>query len=96
MEMPILLLKAGLLIDKQYIAGIIKSELMEEGFTEDDLKGLRDINELKNPDGTYLTCLVDGQLITAVGCAFVEFGVTFGKQLGLDFSSEWYHSKGVI
>ena len=87
---PVLLLKAGLLDGKQYIAGITKEGLLDEGWIEEQLSGMRDVNDLKNDDGTKTTCLIDGNLLTAIGSDFINFGIKFGKMLGLDFDPGWY------
>ena len=87
---PILLLKAGILGGKKFIAGVVKEGLLEEGFTMEQMSGMRDVNELKNEDGTITSCLVDGNLLTAVGSDFINFGIEFGKLLGLEFDSRWY------
>ena len=63
---------------------------MEEGWTKEQLIGMRDITELKNEDGTKTSCLVDGNLLTAIGFDFVNFGIKFGEMLGLEFDSGWY------
>jgi len=60
---PVLLLKAGLLDGKQYLTAVMKDGLLEEGWTKEQLKGMRDISELKNDDETVTTCLVDGNLL---------------------------------
>lgn len=87
---PVLLLKAGMLAGKSYIAEVVKEGLLEEGFTMEQLKGMRDITELKNDDGSVTLCLADGNLLTAVGPGFIQFGVDFGKMLGLEFDPAWY------
>ena len=87
---PLLLLKAGILDGKKYIAGVMKKELLEEGFTMEQMGGMRDVTELKNDDGTITSCFVDGNLLTAVGFDFVNFGIEFGKMLHLEFEPEWY------
>lgn len=87
---PLLLLKAGFLDGKKYIAGVDKEGLLEEGFTMEQMKNMRDINELKNEDGTITSCLADGNLLTAVGFDFVNFGIEFGKLLKLEFEPAWY------
>lgn len=89
---PLLLYKAGMLQGKKYIAGLVKQELLEEGFTMDELSNMRDITELKNEDGTVDTYMVDGKLLTGIGVGFREFGIEFGKLLGLKFEPAWYGS----
>jgi len=87
---PLLLLKAGMLDGKKYIAGVMKKELLEEGFTMEQMSGMRDVSELNNEDGTVTSCFADGNLLTAVGFDFVTFGMEFGKMLNLEFDPKWY------
>ena len=88
---PLLLLKAGLLDGKKYVAGAIKKELLKEGFfTMEQMNGMRDVTELKNEDGTETSCFADGNLLTAAGFAFIQFGIDFGKMLKLEFDPGWY------
>jgi len=87
---PLLLLKAGMLDGKKYLAGVVKKELLEEGFTMEQMKGMRDVTELKNDDGTVTSHLVDGNLLTAVGYDFINFGIKLGEMLNLDFEPGWY------
>lgn len=49
-----------------------------------------DITELKNDDGTVNTFLIDGNLLTAIGEGFIQFGIEFGKLLNLKFDTRWY------
>lgn len=87
---PLLLLKAGMLDGKAYIAGVMKEGLLEEGFTMEQMHGMRDVTELKNADGTITKCMRDGNLLTAVGSDFINFGIAFGNMLGLEFEPGWY------
>lgn len=87
---PVLLLKAGLLENKKYIAGVMKEGLIEEGFTMDQLCNMRDITELKNKDGTIDTYCIDENILTAIGPGFIKFGIEFGKMLNLKFEPGWY------
>ena len=87
---PVLLLKAGIITGKQYLAGVKKEDLHNAGFTKEQLVSMRDITELQNEDGTKVSCLVDGNLITAVGHDFINFGIKFGEMLGLEFDPGWY------
>ena len=87
---PLLLLKAGLLEGRSYVAGAIKEDLLEEGFTMEQMHGMRDVTDLDNADGTRTLCLQDGKLLTAVGSAFIQFGIRFGELLQLDFDPRWY------
>lgn len=87
---PLLLLRAGLLEGKRYMAGVMKEELLEEGFTLEEMAGMTDVTGLERKDGRAKVCMEDGNLITAVGSGFIEFGIAFGKKLGLDFEPAWY------
>lgn len=88
---PLLLLKAGLLENKKYIAGVMKEELIEEGFTMEQMSNMRDITELKNSDGTIDTLCIDKNILTAIGGDFINFGIQFGKLLNLKFEPGWYN-----
>lgn len=87
---PLLLLKAGLLENRKYVAGVMKEELIKEGFTMEQMRNMRDITELKNSDGTINTLCIDKNILTAIGCDFIKFGIEFGKMLNLKFESGWY------
>jgi 4-methyl-5(b-hydroxyethyl)-thiazole monophosphate biosynthesis len=63
---------------------------MKEGFTADQMIGMRDVTELKNSNGTVDTYCIDGNLLTAVGKGFIKFGIEFGKMLNLTFDPNWY------
>lgn len=79
---PILLLKAGMLEKKPFMAGINKGELLEEGFPEIDLALMHDWDDnLKNPvpEG----CIISGGIITSVSYEFVRWAFGFAKLIGL-------------
>ena len=80
---PILLLKAGILSGKSFMAGVNKEELYEEGFSEKDLTLMIDWNEsIKNPvPNGYIK---DGNIITSVSYEFVRWGIEVAKKLGLN------------
>ncbi|BBM36510.1 DJ-1/PfpI family protein [Pseudoleptotrichia goodfellowii] len=80
---PILLLKAGILSEKSFMAGVNKEELYEEGFSEKDLTLMIDWNEsIKNPvPNGYIK---DGNIITSVSYEFVRWGIEVAKKLGLN------------
>jgi len=75
-----LLAKLGMLKDKKYMAGIPEEFLEQLGFQRENYVG----------DGQFVR---DGNVVTAMGFGFVEFGVEFGKALGLDFHPGWYVAK---
>lgn len=87
---PILLLKAGMLENRKFMAGVIKEELVEEGFTMVQMKNMVDIKELKENYDNIGPYIVEGNIITSVGCNFIQFGIQFGKMLSLDFQPGWY------
>ena len=80
---PILLLKAGILSRKSFMAGVNKEELYEEGFSEKDLTLMIDWNEsIKNPvPNGYIK---EGNIITSVSYEFVRWGIEVAKKLGLN------------
>ena len=80
---PILLLKAGILSGKSFMAGVNKEELYEEGFSEKDLTLMIDWNEsIKNPvPNGYIK---DRNIITSVSYEFVRWGIEVAKKLGLN------------
>jgi len=78
---PLLLVKAGIMGQRRWMAGVNRQELMEEGFSEESVTGMVDWNELQTspiPEG-YL--LEDG-VLTSVAYHFVPFGVKFGEMVG--------------
>ena len=80
---PILLLKAGILSGKSFMAGVNKEELYEEGFSKKDLTLMIDWNEsIKNPvPNGYIK---EGNIITSVSYEFVRWGIEVAKKLGLN------------
>ncbi len=84
---PLLLLKAGLLEGKRFMAGINPEELAEEGYTEEDLKLMIGWDEaLKNPvpEG-YVQ---DGNVVTSVSYEFIRWTLAFGRMIGIDLSGK--------
>ena len=82
---PVLLLKAGILNGKPFMAGVNKEELLEEGFLESDLTLMKDWDEcIKNPiEEGYI---LEDKIITSVSYNFVKFGLQFAKMLGIEIS----------
>lgn len=82
---PVLLLKAGILNGKPFMAGVKKEELLEEGFLESDLTLMKDWDEcMENPiEEGYI---LDDKIITSVSYNFVKFGIQFAKMLGIEIS----------
>lgn len=82
---PVLLLKAGILNGKPFMAGVNKEELLEEGFLESDLTLMKDWDEcIENPiEEGYI---LEDKIITSVSYNFVKFGIQFAKMLGIEIS----------
>lgn len=82
---PVLLLKAGILNGKPFMAGVNKEELLEEGFLESDLTLMKDWDEcIENPiEKGYI---LEDKIITSVSYNFVKFGIQFAKMLGIEIS----------
>jgi len=86
---PIILVKAGLLAGKTFMAGINKEEIMEEGFSETDLSQMIGWDDnLKNPvkDGYVVT----DNIVTSISYNFVKWGLAFGKMLGINIPAETF------
>ncbi|EFM25257.1 DJ-1/PfpI family protein [Peptoniphilus duerdenii ATCC BAA-1640] len=82
---PILLVKAGMLNGKAFMAGVNKEDLLEEGFLEAELVKMKDWNEcIENSieDGYIL----EDKIITSVSYNFIKFGLQFAKMLGIEIS----------
>lgn len=82
---PVLLLKAGILNGKPFMAGVNKEELLEEGFLESDLTLMKDWDEcIENQiEEGYI---LEDRIITSVSYNFVKFGIQFAKMLGIEIS----------
>lgn len=74
---PYLLAKAGLLKDHKYTVGMKEEQRKEAGVFKEE---------------NYCNDLVvqDGNILTARGRAFIEFGKRLGHLLNLEFDSNWY------
>lgn len=84
---PLLLLKAGMLDGKPFMAGINAEELAEEGWTRKELalmKGWDDNIENPIPEG-YIR---SGNIVTSVSYNFVRWALAFGELLGIDLPSK--------
>lgn len=73
----VLLVRAGLLTGKKYTCGIPDEMLEDFGFERGNF-----CYDAK--------CVRDGNILTARGSGHVDFGVFFGRMLGLDFNELWY------
>lgn len=76
---PSLLAKAGVLKNKKYTVG-----LSPEGM---DKLGFFDLSHLSED-----LVVQDGNIITARGKGFIQFGITVGKALQLSFDENWYRA----
>lgn len=86
---PILLVRAGLLNGKPFMAGVNKEDLFEEGFSEGDLSKMVGWDDnLANPieDGYIIT----DNIITSVSYNFVKWALALGKMLGIDVSPKTF------
>ena len=80
---PLILLKAGLLNKKPFMAGVNQEDLLEEGFSEEDLSYMVGWNDnIKNPvEKGYI---ISHNIITSVSYNFVKWALGFGKMIGID------------
>lgn len=86
---PIMLVRAGMLSGKPFMAGINKEEIMEEGFSDEELSEMIGWDDnLKNP--LQAGFLVTDNVVTSVSYNFVKFGLKFGAMLGIDLPSETF------
>lgn len=74
---PYLLAKAGVLKGKKYTVGLYEEARKSSPYFEEE----NFVGEL---------VVEDGNVITAWGSAFIEWGVRFGKALDLEFEPAWY------
>jgi len=86
---PLLLLKAGLLEGKPFMAGVNPEDLAEEGYSSDDLALMQgwDAN-LKNPVPEGYICAAN--IVTSVCYGFLQWTVAFGKLLGIKVSPKTF------
>ena len=86
---PLLLLKAGLLEGKPFMAGVNFEDLREEGYTSEDLKlmtGWDDSVKGVVPEGY----IISGNIVTSVSFEFVRWTLAFGKLLGIDLPAKTF------
>ncbi|GLC87079.1 DJ-1/PfpI family protein [Lysinibacillus piscis] len=76
---PYLLAKAGLLKDKKYTVGLTQEQREVLGVFE----GSHYMNDL---------VVQDGNIITARGSGFIQFGIVMGQALRLSFNDKWYQA----
>lgn len=86
---PIMLVRAGMLAGRPFMAGVNKDEIMEEGFSEEELSEMIGWDDnLENP--VQEGYLVTDNIVTSVSYNFVKFGLKFGKMLGIDMPAETF------
>lgn len=86
---PLLLLKAGVLEGKPFMAGVNQKELADEGYTSEELslmKGWDDNIREPIPEG-YIR---SGNIITSVSYNFVKWALGFGEMLGINLSPKTF------
>ena len=86
---PLLLLKAGLLDGKPFMAGVNPEDLAEEGYTSEDLalmKGWDDCIKNPVPEG-YIRA---GNIVTSVCYGFLRWTLAFGEMLGIKVSPKTF------
>ena len=79
---PLLLLKAGLLNGKPFMAGVNPEELADEGYTSGELalmKGWDGSLSDPIPEG-YIRA---GNIVTSVSYNFVRWALAFGEMIGI-------------
>lgn len=80
---PILLLKLGYLKEKPFMIGVEKSDLYEEGFTDDDMKYMIGWDE--SCDGAVPEkYLKTDNIITSVAFGFRQWAMAIGKELNIE------------
>ncbi len=79
---PFLLAKAGLLQGKKYTIGMTEENRKKTG-----------VFEAENYSGEPV--VRDGNLITATGRNFIQFGTVLGQALNLSFDGQWYKGRAL-
>lgn len=86
---PVLLVKAGLLSGKSFMAGVNKEDLLEEGFASEELAGMIGWEECtRNPISEGY--IVTENIITSVAFHFVRFGLQFCRMVGAEISPKTF------
>lgn len=86
---PLLLVKAGILNGKPFMAGVNKEEILEEGFSEEDLA------QMVGWDDNLTTPIEEGYIITdnvitSISYNFVKWALAFARMLGIDISPKTF------
>ena len=77
---PVILLKADLLKNKRFMAGVNQEELYEEGFAPKELKLMIGWEDSKKESIKYI---VDNNIISSVSYNFIYWSVAVARELGL-------------
>lgn len=86
---PLLLLKAGMLDGKPFMAGVNPEDLAEEGYTSEDLALMKGWDEcIKNP--VKKGYIRSGNLVTSVSYGFIHWTLAFGEMLGIKISPKTF------
>lgn len=84
---PILLVKAGIMGEKPFMAGINKEELYEEGYTDEDLKNMVGWDDnLAHPIKEGY--IVSEHIITSVSYEFIRWAIKFAELMGIKMSAK--------
>lgn len=84
---PLLLLKAGIMKDRPFMIGIKKADLLEEGFTMEDMKDMLDWDYCCGRFDT-MKYFVDGHIVTSVAYGYREWAMETCKMLDLAVSPD--------
>lgn len=79
---PLMLVKAGILSGKPFMAGVNKEEIMNEGFSEEDLKGMIGWDDnINNPVSEGY--IQSDHVITSISYNFIKWAFAFGNAIGI-------------
>lgn len=86
---PIILIRAGIMQQRQYMAGINKLDLIEEGFTMDEMQGMIQWSDCvdKFDDMKFLK---DDHILTSVAYGFREWAMELGIMLDIPIYPKTY------
>ena len=82
---PILLLRCGMLEGKRFMAGVAKEDLLEEGFTMDEMALMIPIDQAVANDEAEPVIWADN-ILTAVSFSSDRFAKAFAERLGLNWN----------
>lgn len=86
---PVLLLKAGLLVGKPFMAGCDPEDLLEEGFTAEELSQMHGwtANLCSPVKEGYIRA---GSIVTSVSYNFVKWAIAFGEMVEVRLSPKTF------